>query len=74
VSIAALLEQAGVQSGATKVVFTGGDSYTAEVTLADLQADKNAIITADANGAFRNIIPTQMPKVWVKGLVKLDVQ
>jgi len=55
-------------------MFTGGDGYTAEVTLADLQADKNAIITADQNGAFRNIIPTQMPKVWVKGLVKLDVQ
>ena len=74
VPIAALLEQAGVKSGATKVVFTGGDGYTAEVTLADLAADKEAIVTADANGAFRNIIPTMMPKVWVKGLVKLDIQ
>lgn len=74
VPIATLLKQAGVKNGATKAVFTGGDGYTAEVTLADLQADNNAIITADANGAFRNIIPTQMPKVWVKGLIKLDVQ
>lgn len=71
--IAAPLQQAGVQSGATKVVFTGGDGYTAEITRADLQADKDAIITADANGVFRNIIPTQMPKVWVKSLVKIDV-
>ena len=47
---------------------------TAEVTLADLQADASAIIIADANGAFRNIIPTQPPKVWVKGLIKLDIQ
>jgi molybdate transport system substrate-binding protein len=74
VPIAALLEQAGVKSGATKVVFTGGDGYTAEVTVADLAADKEAIVTADANGAFRNIIPTMMPMVWVKGLVKLDIQ
>jgi molybdate transport system substrate-binding protein len=74
VPIAALLKQVGVKSGATKLVFTGGDGYTAEVTLADLQADKNAIITADANGAFRNILPTLMPKFWVKGLIKLDIQ
>jgi DMSO/TMAO reductase YedYZ molybdopterin-dependent catalytic subunit len=73
VPIATLLERAGVKSGATKVVFTGGDGYTAELTLADLQADKEAIITADENGAFRNIIPSQMPKVWVKGLIKMDV-
>ena len=73
VPIAALLEQAGVKSGATKIIFTGGDGYTAEITLADLQADKDAIITADENGAFRNVIPSQMPKVWVKGLIKMDV-
>jgi molybdate transport system substrate-binding protein len=50
-----------------------GAAPTAELTLADLQADKDAIIMADANGAFHNIVPTQMPKVWVKGLVKIDV-
>ena len=74
VPIAALLKQVGVKSGATKLVFTGGDGYTSEVTLAELDADKDAIITADANGAFRNILPTLMPKFWVKGLVKLDIQ
>src|SRR6476620_264414 len=56
VPIAALLIQAGVKSGATKVVFTGGDGYAAEVTLADLAADKATIVMADANGAFRNIL------------------
>ena len=70
--IAALLKLAGVKSGATKIIFTGGDGYTAELALTDLQADKDAIITADENGAFRNIIPSQMPKVWVKGLIKMD--
>ncbi len=73
VPLAALLEQVGVQSGATKVVFTGGDGCTAELTLADLEADTGAIVTADANGAFRNIVPSQMPKVWVKGLVKIEL-
>jgi molybdate transport system substrate-binding protein len=74
VPIAILLKNAGVQSGAQKVVFTGGDGYTAELSLTDLQADKDAIIAIDGNGALRDIIPTQMPKVWVKGLVKIDVQ
>lgn len=74
VPIATLLERAGVKSGATKLIFTGGDGYTAEVTLADLKGDADAIIAADANGAFRDIVPSQMPKVWVKGLTKIDVQ
>ncbi|MEO7913001.1 MAG: substrate-binding domain-containing protein, partial [Roseiflexaceae bacterium] len=74
VPIAALLKQAGLKSGATKLVFAVGEGYVSEVTLAKLEADKDAIISADANGAFRNIIPTMMPKFWVKGLVKLDVQ
>ncbi len=74
VPIATLLETAGVKSGATKLVFTGGDGYSAEVSLADLAADTNAIISADENGAFRNILPTQRPGVWVKGLIKLEVQ
>lgn len=74
VPMAALIEQAGANSDATKIVFTGGDGYTAELTLADLQADKNAIITVDENGAFRNIIPSQKPGLWVKGLIKIDVQ
>ncbi len=63
-----------MQSSATKLVFTGGDGYAAELTLADLQADKDAIIAIDANGAFRDIIPTQKQSLWVKGLIKIDVQ
>ena len=74
VPIATLLAQAGVKPGATKLVFTGGDGYTAEVALTDVQADQQAIIIADANGAFRNIIPSQKPRVWVKGLIRIDLQ
>jgi molybdate transport system substrate-binding protein len=29
--------------------------------------------TGSASGAFRNIIPTHMPKVWVKRLIKIDL-
>ena len=63
------LQEAGIE-----IVFTGGDGYAQTLSLTDLQADTNAIINVDANGALRNIIPTQMPKVWVKGLVKIDLQ
>ena len=40
----------------------------------DVLAGTDVPLTADANGAFRNILPMLMPKFWVKGLVKLDIQ
>ncbi|HEY1011176.1 MAG TPA: molybdate ABC transporter substrate-binding protein, partial [Herpetosiphonaceae bacterium] len=74
ISVAALLAQVGAAPDATAVVFTGGDGYAAEVTLAKLAADPDAIIAIDENGAFRNIIPTLKPGTWVKGLAKLTVK
>lgn len=55
-------------------MFTGGDGYSQELTLADLAADPDAIITVDENGSLRNIIPTQLPRTRVKGLVMMDVK
>jgi len=66
--------QVGVQAAAQSVVFTGGDGYTAEVTLAELNADPNAILVIVEGGALRNIIPTLRPGTWVKGLVKIEVK
>ena len=74
VAITTLLQTVSVQASATNIIFTGGDGYTATVKLTDVAADPNAIIAIDANGAFRNIIPTMAPKVWVKGLIKMELQ
>jgi molybdate transport system substrate-binding protein len=74
VLLSTLWEQVGVQAAATAVIFTGGDGYSAEVTLAELNADPEAIIVTDESGALRNIIPTLRPRTWVKGLVKIEVK
>lgn len=74
VLLSAILTQVGLQSAAKSVVFTGGDGYSQEVTLADLQKDTNAIITVDEGGSLRNVLPSTKPKFWVKGLVKLEVK
>jgi molybdate transport system substrate-binding protein len=74
VPILELLTQAGIGAGAQSVVFTGGDGYAVEVALADLEADQDAVIVVDANGALRNIIPSQRPGTWVKGLVSIEVK
>lgn len=74
VLLSTLLTTVGIQAEATTLVFTGGDGYTQEVTLADLNADPDAIIVIDEGGALRNIIPTMMPKYWVKGLVSIEAK
>lgn len=56
------------------MVFTGGDAYSAEVTIEELNADPDAILVVDENGALRNIIPTLHPRTWVKGLVSIEVK
>jgi hypothetical protein len=74
VAIATILQTVSVQGSATNIGFIGGDGYTATVKLTDLAADPNAIIAIDTNGAFRNIVPTLAPKVWVKGLIKMELK
>lgn len=74
VAIATLLKNATLQPAAKQVVFTGGDGYAQMLRISDLQADTNALISIDENGALRNILPTQPPKFWIKGLIKIDVQ
>lgn len=74
VLISTLLTPVGIQAEATTLVFTGGDGYTQEVALADLNADPDAIIVVDEGGALRNVIPTMMPKYWVKGLVSIEAK
>lgn len=66
--------QVGLQPEAQRVAFTGGDGYSQEVTLAEINADPNAMIVIDEGDALRNIIPTLMPRYWVKGLISIEVK
>jgi len=74
VLLSTLLAATRVQAEAKSVVFTGGDGYSQEVTLEELNADPDAIIVIDVGDALCNIIPTMMPRYWVKGLVMIEVK
>lgn len=69
-----LLNQVGVESNATEVVFTGGDGYSQSVSLADLQACADCIIAVLEDGSLRNIQPAMLPRYWVKGLVQMEIK
>jgi molybdate transport system substrate-binding protein len=74
VSIAKLLEDAGISADAKAVDFVGADGYVATVPITDVQADKDAIIAILDEGSLRNILPAQMPRAWVRGLTTLEVK
>ena len=74
VLISELLNQVGVESNATEVVFTGGDGYSKSVPLADLQACTDCLITILEDGSLRNIQPAMAPNSWVKGLVQIEIK
>ncbi|MFN8446834.1 MAG: molybdate ABC transporter substrate-binding protein [Caldilineaceae bacterium] len=74
VSLNAVLAQAGLKAEAKSAVFTGGDGYAQELTLAEISADANAVLVVDEGGGIRNILPSTKPKFWVKGLVKIEVK
>ncbi|RPI24637.1 MAG: hypothetical protein EHM70_21045 [Chloroflexota bacterium] len=74
VSLNALLELAGIADGATTLVFVADDDYTAEVTLAEVQACTGCIVAFRNTGGFSIVMPGFPSDLQVKGVVKIQVQ
>ncbi|MBX3013766.1 MAG: molybdate ABC transporter substrate-binding protein [Caldilineaceae bacterium] len=74
VLLSTLLSEVGVQATAQSVTFIGGDGYSQDVSLAELTADPDAILVIEEGDALRNVIPTMVPRYWVKGLVTIEVK
>ena len=74
VSINDLLNEAGVQSDASKVFMIADDGYEAEVALADLQACSNCIVAFQPQSGFSSILPDFPNNVQVKGVVELRLE
>jgi len=74
VSINTLLELAGVQAGASKLVLVGDDGYTAEVALAEVQACDDCIVSFRNQGGFSIVMPGFPGNVQVKGVVEVKVE
>ncbi|HOA25661.1 MAG TPA: molybdopterin-dependent oxidoreductase [Aggregatilineales bacterium] len=74
VSMNMLLDQAGVQDGATTVVLVGADGYEVEVPLADLRACSDCIVSFRNQGGFSSVLPGFPNNTRVRGLVEMRVQ
>jgi len=74
VSLNALLALAGVSADATGLVFVADDGFTAEVTLAEIQACTDCIVSFRSNGGFSTVLPGFPNNVQVKGVVEIQVR
>jgi hypothetical protein len=74
VSINALLDKAGVNDGATTVVFVADDDYAAEVTLAEVQGCADCIVSFRNQGGFSIVMPGFSGKLQVKGVIEIQVK
>ena len=70
-----ILDMAGIQDGATKLVFTASDDYTVEVNLSDVrECPKSLLAFMETPGAYMIVLPEQPTSTWVKNVVKIEVR
>jgi len=75
VSLNALLDAAGVQDGAVKLVITASDGYKAEASLEEIRACADCLVAfTDEADEFSMVMPGMPSGVWVKGVVSLEVK
>lgn len=75
VRLNALLQLAGVQAGANKLVLTSGDGFTAEVFVAEVQACPDCLVAFTSTaGVFNLAMPGLPSNVWAKNIVKIEIR
>jgi len=74
VLITALLDKAGVKSGAATLVFVADDGYTAEVALSEVQACQDCIVSFRSQGGFSTVLPGFPGNTQVKGVIEIQVK
>jgi len=74
VSLNALLALAGLSADATALALVADDGYTAEVTLVDVQACSECIVSFRNNGGFSTVMPGFTGKEQVKGVIEIQVK
>jgi len=75
VRLSELLAAAGVQSGATRVIFTASDGYTVEADLAAVQACADCLVTfTDTPGLFNLAMPGFESSFWLKEVVSIEIK
>ena len=74
VLITDLLAKAQPNADATTVVFLADDGYTAEISLEELNACADCIVSFRNQGGFSTVLPDFSGKLQVKGVVEFQVK
>jgi hypothetical protein len=70
-----LLDMAGLKDGATKLVLTASDNYSAEVNLSDVRDCPKALLAfMDTPGTYMIVLPDQPTSTWVKNVITIEVK
>ncbi len=74
VLITDLLAEAQPDAEAATVVFVADDGYTAEITLEEINACADCIVSFRDEGGFGTVLPGFSSKLQVKGIVEIQVK
>jgi len=75
VRLSALLDLAVVDSNAKKLVLTASDGFSAEVFLNEVLASPDCLLAfTDEEGVFNLVMPDLPSTVWVKNVIKIEIQ
>jgi hypothetical protein len=74
VRISDLLSKADPKEGAATLAFVADDDYSAEASLADIEACANCIVAFQNQGGFRIVAPDFPSNVQVKGVVEIQIK
>jgi len=69
-----LLNQAGIQDGATTLLLTADDDYSAQAAIVDVQTCADCLIAFQDSGGLQAVMPGMSSKTWVKGLISIEAQ
>lgn len=74
VGINTILDEAGVQDGASTVSFIADDGYSADVALDEVRGCSDCIISFRDQGGFSVVMPGFPGNVQVKGVIEMQVK
>jgi len=70
-----LFELVGIKDGATTLVITADDGFSAEVSLADVMAVPDCLLGfTETPGKFKMVMPGLPSSAWVKGVISIEVK
>jgi tungstate transport system substrate-binding protein len=72
VRLSEVLAKAGVQAGASALLFTASDGFTSEVAYADVKACADCLIALDGSD-LNMVMPGMSGKAWAKMVAKIEV-